>query len=198
MVAVVVVGNKNSYKITETKTGTNTDKNIEATTIKNNLILQQPKNKDKDKDTCTYTCTDTSKEKKLGKTNNNNTNTNSDSNTKKYKCCECYYRDTLDSRCCGICFYCGDFIYCKKDNKCCNNCISPDLTESWCFKNPYDYFNSGCFLTSGGYGNEPDCCCTVFAGVVLCKFALTSPWLLCSIFNGSINCVCGTDKNYLF
>ena len=188
MVAVAVViinksskNSKNSYKITDT----DTDKNIEATTIINNLILQQPKIKD----------TDTSKEKKLGNTNNN---TNADSNTIKYKCCECYYRDTLDSRCCGICFYCGDSIYCKKENKCCNNCISPDLSESWCFKNPYDYFNSGCFLTSGGYGNEPDCCCTVFAGVVLCKFAFTSPWLLCSIFNGSINCVCGTDKNYLF
>ena len=187
MVAVAVViinkSSKNSYKITDT------DKNIEATTIKNNLILQQPKikDKDKDKDTGKDTGKDTSKEKKLGNTN-----------TKKCKCCECYYRDTLDSRCCGICFYCGDSIYCKKEKKCCNNCISSDLSESWCFKNPYDYFNSGCFLTSGGYGNEPDCCCTVFAGVVLCKFALTSPWLLCSMPNGSINCVCGTDKNYLF
>lgn len=196
MVTVVVTkGSKSSYKITETKTKTetNTDKNIEATTIINNLILQQPKIKDKD--TGKDTGKDTSKEKKLGNTNNN---TNADSNTKKYKCCECYYRDTLDSRCCGICFYCGDSIYCEKNKTCCTHCISPDLSESWCFKNPYDYFNSGCFLTSGGYGNEPDCCCTVFAGVVLCKFALTSPWLLCSMCNGSINYVCGTDKNYLF
>ena len=182
MVAVVVINSSKSSKSKITETNTETDKNIEANTIKNNLILQQPKNKDKD------TCTDISKEKKLGNTN-----------TENYNCCECYYKDTLDSRCCGLCFYCGDYIYCENKDKCCYNCITSDLDKDniWCFKNPIDYFNSGCFLTSSGYGNSPDCFCTVFAGIILCKFALTTPWLLCSMFNGTINCICDTNKNYL-
>ena len=149
---------------------------IKANTIKNNLILQQP-NLEK-------------------KTENNNKNDET-----KYEfcnCCECYYKDTLDSRCCGICFYCGEYIYCEKENKCCYKCITSDLEEQWCLNNPNEYFKSGLFLTSGGYGNKPDCFCTVFAGIVLCKFALTFPCLLCSILNGTMNCVCGTDKNYLF
>ena len=174
MVTVVIINNsKNTTK--------NSDKNgdIYANTIKNNLILQQPKNIEKNKDT--------SKEEKIDTTN-----------TEKYKCCECYYKDTLDSRCCGLCFYFGDSIYCDKKNKCCYNCISSDISDIWCFNNPNDYFSSGCFLTSSGYGKEPECFCTVFAGIVLCKFALTFPWLLCSMLNGTINCVCGTNKNYLF
>lgn len=182
MTVVIINNNSKTTKAANVDTDVDTDTHthIEATTIINNLILQQPTNKDKDKNKDT----NTSKDKKID-------------NTEKYNCCECYYRDTLDSRCCGLCFYCGDYIYCKKEKNCFNNCISPDLSESWCFKNPYEYFASGCFLTSGGYGNEPDCCCTVFAGVVLCKFALTFPWLLCSTVNGAINCMCETDKNYL-
>ena len=184
MVAVVVINSSKSSKskITETNTESNTEtvKNIEANTIKNNLILQQPKINN------TYTVTDLNQPK----------------NKKQYKsckCCECYYKDTLDSRCCGLCFYCGDYIYCENKGECCYNCITSDLDKNniWCFKNPIDYFNSGCFLTSSGYGNSPDCFCTVFAGIILCKFALTTPWLLCSMFNGTINCICNTNKNYL-
>ena len=150
---------------------------IKANTIKNNLILQQP-----------------NLEKKGNKDDKNF--------EKKYKCCnnfcKCYHKETLDSRCCGLCFYCGEYIYCDKEGKCCYNCITSDLEQKWCLNNPNEYFKSGLFLTSGGYGNEPDCCCTLFAGIVLGKFALTFPCLLCSILNGTMNCVCGTDKNYLF
>jgi hypothetical protein len=162
--------------------GVVTTKNIiKANTIKNNLISLQPdfkKNEAKKEE----------KEKKL------------ENNVKKEenKCCECYNKETLDSRCCGLCFYCGEYIYCVKENKCCYNCITSDLEDKWCVNNPCEYFNSGLFLTSSGYGNEPDCFCTVFAGIVLCKFALTFPWLLCSMCNGTINCICETDKNYLF
>ena len=149
---------------------------IKANTIKNNLILQQP-NLEK-------------------KTENNNKNDEKKSKYCNY--CKCYHKETLDSRCCGICFYCGEYIYCEKENKCCYKCITSDLEDKWCLNNPNEYFKSGLFLTSGGYGHEPDCFCTVFAGIVLCKFALTFPCLLCSILNGTMNCVCGTDKNYLF
>jgi hypothetical protein len=160
MVTVVIINTKSE--------------NIEANTIKNNLILQQPNCKKENK----------SLEPKTEKCN--------------YKCCECYYKETLDSRCCGLCFYCGEYIYCEKETKCCYNCITSNLEDTWCLNNPIEYFHSGLFLTSGGYGHSPDCCCTLFAGIFLGKFALTFPCLLCSIFNGTINCVCGTDKNYLF
>jgi hypothetical protein len=118
--------------------------------------------------------------------------------TKPWVCCGCCRNDTEEARCCGLCFYCGEYIYCNNKDKCCYKCITADVENSWCFKNPCEYFESGCFLTDDGNGNEPECCCTLFAGICLCKFAVTSPWLLCSIFNGFINCICGTDKNYLF
>ena len=157
---------------------------IKANTIKNNLILQQPDFKNNEVKKEVKKVKEVKKEENEVKT--------------KYKCCECYYKDTLDSRCCGICFYCGEYIYCEKENKCCYKCITSDLEEQWCLNNPNEYFKSGLFLTSSGYGHEPDCFCTIFAGIVLCKFALTFPCLLCSILNGTINCVCCTDKNYLF
>jgi hypothetical protein len=113
-------------------------------------------------------------------------------------CCKCFHKENLDSRCCGICFYCGEYIYCKKESGFCYGCITSDTNDVWCVKNPCEYFNSGLFLTSGGYGKEPDWFCTLFAGLILCKFALTFPCLLCSFVNGSINCICRTNRNYLF
>ena len=169
MISISVVTTKNVIKA-------NT---IKANTIKNNLIYQQPDFKKNEAKTGT-------KKEEIIKTEN------------KYKCCECYYKETLDSRCCGLCFYCGDYIYCVKENKCCYNCITPDLNDVWCVNNPCEYFKSGLFLTSGGYGHEPDWCCTLFGGICLCKFPLTLPCLLCSFFNGSINCICKTNRNYLF
>ena len=170
-----------------------TTKNIiKANTIKNNLISQQPDfKKNEVKKEVKEVKKEVKKEENEVKKEENEVKT-------KYKCCECYYKETLDSRCCGLCFYCGEYIYCEKENKCCYKCITSDLEEKWCLNNPSEYFKSGLFLTSSGYGHEPDCFCTVFAGIMLGKFALTFPCLLCSILNGTINCVCCTDKNYLF
>ena len=117
---------------------------------------------------------------------------------KSFHCCECYYKKTRDSRCCGLCFYCGKYIYCNKEHKCCYKCCTPDLKDVWCFRNPSEYFDSGCFLTASGPGTETDCLCTIIVGFCLCKFPLTFPFLLCSVCNGTINYICGTDKNYLF
>ncbi len=176
MFSVGIVAPKNAIKENIIKENIIKENIIKANTIKNNLILQQP-----------------NLEKKTEKDNKND-----EKKSEFCNCCKCYHKDTLDSRCCGICFYCGEYIYCEKENKCCYKCITSELEDKWCLNNPNEYFKSGLFLTSGGYGHEPDCFCTVFAGIVLCKFALTFPCLLCSILNGTINCVCGTDKNYLF
>ena len=159
-----------------------------ANTIKNNLILLQPI-QNKEKDTSIQPSINQPQPKWC----------NWCDWCDWCNCCECYHKDTTDARCCGLCFHCGDYIYCENKDKCCHNCITSNLEDSCCFKTPNEYFASGCFLTSSGYGNhEPECFCTLFAGIVLCKFALTFPFLLCSILNGTINCVCDTNKNYLF
>lgn len=110
--------------------------------------------------------------------------------------CNCYNKENIDARCCGACYYCGDYIYCKNENLWCYKCCSEDC--NYCFNNPNEYFKSGCFQTSSGPGIETDCLCTLFAGIILCKFALTFPFLLCSFCNGTLNCICNTNRNYLF
>jgi hypothetical protein len=116
----------------------------------------------------------------------------------KSTCCNCYDKSNNDVRCCGACVLYPNIFVCNDKTKNCNECCSKDPSNSWCFINPEQYFNSGCFLTSSGYGSEPEWCCTLFAGIVLGKFALTFPFLLCSILNCGINCCCCTERNYFF
>lgn len=174
-------------------------KTIDAKNIKNNLINQQPIQTQKNNKVTPLKHLKPLKPlKSIIKKPNSYSYINSYSCIFSYICCECYNKENLDSRCCGICFYCGDYIYCDNEKKYCYNCITSDIYDIWCFNNPNEYFKSGMFLTSGGYGNEPDICCTLFAGIILCKFALTLPCLICSTFNGTINCICRTNRNYLF
>lgn len=120
---------------------------------------------------------------------------NQPKDSKLCKCCE----PLEDSRCCGAFYLCGDKIYCDNEKQCCYKCCSKNTDDKWCPVNPSEYFSSGCFLTSSGSGSEPDCLCTLFAGILLGKFALTFPFLLGSVFNLTMNCVCNTNnKNYLF
>ena len=174
-------------------------KTIAAKNIKNNLINQQPIQTQKNNKVIPLKpLNDLKPLKSIIKKPNSYSYINFYSCICSYICCECYNKENLDSRCCGICFYCGDYIYCDNENKYCYNCITSNIYDVWCFNNPNEYFKSGMFLTSSGYGNEPDICCTLFAGIILCKFALTLPCLICSTFNGTINCICRTNRNYLF
>ena len=98
-----------------------------------------------------------------------------------------------DRRCCGTC-YC--LCPSKAQDKQCNMCDN----------NVYDFCNSGYIQTHDGLGNSEDvqgkecnmdnCFCTV-----LCfpfKFTLFFPCFIGSIFNGCINKLASTNKNYIF
>jgi hypothetical protein len=196
-IVFVKTGNAKTIDSKTIDTKTIDAKTIDAKTIKNNLINQQPLKIRKQENLKSFNTLNPI-------IKNSNLNSYSYSYTNFYSCicscicCKCYNKENLDSRCCGICFYCGDYIVCDNKDKCCYNCIASDIHDVWCLNNPNEYFKSGLFLSSGGYGNETDCCCTLFVGIIFCKFVLTLPCLICSSFNGIINCICRTNRNYLF
>ena len=97
-------------------------------------------------------------------------------------CC-CYSKDSIDSRCCGVCYCC---------------CPSKTIQEqcNFCPIDFNDYWSSGYVQTHDGYGNTSDCCC--FCVWLPVKLVLFSPCFLGSIFNNCINWSRGTRLNYLF
>ena len=101
--------------------------------------------------------------------------------------CGCYDKElSNDMRCCGLCYcYCQNL---NKEDQC--NCCNETFKE---------YYNSGYFITTSGYGNteEPceNCVCTIMC--LPFKFPLFFSCFLGSIFNNMINICRNTNNNYL-
>ena len=121
--------------------------------------------------------------------NRRNTRRNQHQRSDSYfsKLCECYKKESNDSRCCGLCYYiCPLTPEEHEEQNICNICPK-DLDE---------YVNS-CYCKTTDLPNSPDdCLCTTFCCPV--KFPLFITCFLGSIFNSYINCCCSTNKNYLF
>ena len=102
------------------------------------------------------------------------------------KCCGCYDHDSIDARCCGVCYCCCPN---KNSDKQCNCCPNDFST----------YWDSGYVQTTAGYGNRAQdhngCCCWVCFPL---KFAIFFPCFLGSIGNNCINCLRQTNLNYFF
>lgn len=104
------------------------------------------------------------------------------------ECCWCYKRESIDARCCGVCYAC-----CLKKtvhDQC--NCCPNDFGTYW---------DSGYVQTTSGYGKEADqdekngiCCWFCFP----LKISLFFPCFFGSLGNGCINYIRGTDVNYFF
>lgn len=96
--------------------------------------------------------------------------------------CECYSEESIDRRCCGLCYH-----------------LCPAPVDDQCQICPVDldeYINSGYCKTTDLPNSPDDCVCTT----ICCPFkiSLFMPCLLGSILNGYLNCFCSTNKNYLF
>jgi len=102
-----------------------------------------------------------------------------------YECCWCYKRNSIDSRCCGVCYACCPS---KTVAKQCNFCPND-------FKM---YWDSGYVQTSTGYGvlDEKNGICCWFCFPI--KFPLFFPCCLGSLGNECINYMRNTNLNYLF
>ena len=103
-------------------------------------------------------------------------------NTYNLFCCKtgCYRKDSPDMRCCGLCYMCSD-----------------EPTDGCCIPTMTEYFKSGLWKTTDGYGSDSDnYCCTIICLPV--KIPLCFPCLLATIFNSIINSCRGTNNNYLF
>ena len=72
-----------------------------------------------------------------------------------------------------------------------------------CTKNVIEFWNSGYIQTQCGTGNvedSKDCGCDDCCATTLCfplKIILFSPCFIGALFNGCINKIRATDKNYL-
>ena len=106
---------------------------------------------------------------------------------KPVKKCWCYNKESLDMRCCGLCYTC---CYIPDKDKQCYVC--PETFEI--------YYNSGYFITTDGgsqTGEEcENCLCTAFC--LPLKLPMFFSCLLGSLFNNSINYCRNTESNYLF
>ena len=96
--------------------------------------------------------------------------------------CECYSKESVDSRCCGICYH----LCTAPLEKQCNICPI-DLD---------DYVDSCYCKTTELPNSSDDCFCTTFCCPI--KFPLFISCFLGSIFNGYINWCFSTDRNYIF
>ena len=111
---------------------------------------------------------------------------NKHNTTKTEKKCWCYNKDSLDMRCCGLCY---TFCYIPDKDKQCYLC--PETFEI--------YYNSGYVITTDGgsqTGEECEhCVCTTFCLPV--KLILFWPCLFGSLFNTTVNFCRNTNENYL-
>lgn len=105
----------------------------------------------------------------------------------------CYSTESIESRCCGACYWLCHPTPHKEPCECCPN--------TFC-----DFWKSGYIQTTGGYGTyEEDRCeececddCFWTTVCFPCKVPLFVPCFLGSLFNEGINKVCGSNRNYLF
>ena len=104
-------------------------------------------------------------------------------------CCWCYKRDSIDARCCGVCYACCPRKTVDEQCNCCPNNFST-------------YWNSGYVQTVSGYGGEQGeleekngiCCWFCFP----VKFGIFFPCCVGSLGNGCINYMRDTNVNYFF
>ncbi len=98
--------------------------------------------------------------------------------------CACYNENSIDARCCGLCYW-----FCPS--------TTIDRPEC-CHANFNLYWNSGCIQTESGNGNKyNNGCCTCFCLPI--KFPLTILCCIGSSFNECANGWCNTGQlNYLF
>ena len=109
---------------------------------------------------------------------------------RKGKCC--YSTESIESRCCGACYWLCHPNPHKERCECCPN--------TFC-----DYWKSGYIQTTEGSVNKEDRCreceCDDCFCTVICfpfKFTVFFPCFLGSVFNNGINELCGSNRNYLF
>jgi len=102
--------------------------------------------------------------------------------------CGCYKRDSIDARCCGLCYVCCPKKTLDEQSNCCPNDFGM-------------YWDSGYVQTTAGYGKQADndekngiCCWFCFP----LKFGLFFPCCVGSIGNGCINHMRDTNVNYFF
>ena len=102
-------------------------------------------------------------------------------------CCGCYNKESMDMRCCGICYYRYDNL--DKQEQC-NIC--PETLDVYCTSS---YIVTECKPSH----NTDDCDHCI--PTILClplKLPMCFPCLLGSVFNNSINYCRGTHTNYCF
>ena len=125
----------------------------------------------------------------------NNIKNNSNPNRSEYipsnrKGACCYSAESHDSRCCGACYWlCPSTV--EEQCNCCPN--------TFC-----DYWKSGYIQTTDGILREEERCdececddCFWTTVCLPCKFPIFFPCLLGSVFNGCMNKLCGSERNYL-
>jgi hypothetical protein len=102
-------------------------------------------------------------------------------------CCGCYNKNSMDMRCCGICYYRYDNL--DKQEQC-NIC--PETLDVYCTSS---YIVTECKPSH----NTDDCehCIPTILCLPL-KLPMCFPCLLGSVFNNSINYCRGTHTNYCF
>ena len=106
---------------------------------------------------------------------------------KDNKVCCCYNKQSKDMRCCGLCY---TFCYVpNKDDQC-----------YMCLNTFEEYYTSGYFITTCGYGKTDDECenCVPTTLCLPIKLPIFFTCLLGSIFNNCINYCRVTNANYLF
>jgi hypothetical protein len=119
-------------------------------------------------------------------------NTEEDDTLSKRKGKCCYSKESDDSRCCGACYWlCTSNTY-KERCECCPN--------TFC-----EFWKSGYIQTRDGPVRDQDRCDVFECDDCLCtaicfpfKISLFFPCFLGSVFNNSINNLCGSNRNYLF
>lgn len=102
--------------------------------------------------------------------------------------CKCYKPNSIDARCCGLCYAC---------------CPRKTVEEqcNFCPNNFTTYWDSGYVQTTSGYGKQADrdekngvCCWFCFP----LKFGMFFPCCFGSIGNSCINYMRDTNVNYFF
>jgi hypothetical protein len=103
----------------------------------------------------------------------------------------CYSAESDDSRCCGACYWLCPSSADEEQNNCC--------PTTFC-----DYWKSGYIQTTDGTLIQEERCdececddCFWTTMCLPCKFPIFFPCFLGSVFNGCMNKICGSERNYL-
>jgi hypothetical protein len=126
-----------------------------------------------------------------------NNNSNSKPNRSEYippkrKGACCYSAESDDSRCCGACYWLCPSSADEEQNNCC--------PSTFC-----EYWKSGYIQTTDGTLRDEERCdececddCFWTTVCLPCKFPIFFPCFLGAVFNGCMNKICGSERNYWF